>query len=522
PATPLVPTWTRNRYRLRPRTDLVTASLVEGVGRVVEDAVSSVSGTRRLTRLLRLRRLEELNAPPVILQNEQRMLDATVDVFGWLGPDDIGAPGTVERARAGLMAVEASTADYAYASSEIGQLFAGLRADLDLARAHDRPVWVLKTDLAAFYPSVSHALVTELLTWLGLDARLVAVVREVLAPPLSDGTRARRGLPLGLTLSRALESLILTLVVAEVRAAAPVRVLRLVDDLVIVADRAEDLSAAWASLRAVVSEGGLALNEGKTGAVCVGGELPPDAPAGGVRWGLLALGADGAWRVDEPAVDAFASLTSERVLAHASLLDRVACWRDQLRWLQTWLAPTADLGPDHLRAVGDAVARLERLGDGTPMATMVRAEVERRFLGGTPGALPDAWLHWPLTAGGLGLPWPAADRVPLELARAERERQSPALPAPVHDPLSDPAWGAWYAHRLAPIAPLEPTSTPEQDDQVKRFVERGTRIGRPGAPLAPYWRWVLHTLGPDVLDAYGSFDFVATDLVPVQLIRGTG
>lgn len=30
---------------------------------------------------------------------------------------------------------------------------------------------------------------------------------------------------------------------------------------------------------------------------------------------------------------------------------------------------------------------------------------------------------------------------------------------------------------------------------------------------------MLHTLGPDILDAYGTFDFVATDLVPIVLVR---
>ena len=68
---------------------------------------------------------------------------------------------------------------------------------------------------------------------------------------------------------------------------------------------------------------------------------------------------------------------------------------------------------------------------------------------------------------------------------------------------------------------VEPTSTPATDALVARFLERGKKLGQAGTKLSPYWRWVLHTLGPDVLEAYGSFELVGTDLVPVELIRGS-
>ena len=47
----------------------------------------------------------------------------------------------------------------------------------------------------------------------------------------------------------------------------------------------------------------------------------------------------------------------------------------------------------------------------------------------------------------------------------------------------------------------------------------GARLGQASGELSPYWRWVLTTFGPDMLDAFGSFDFLATDLIPVTLIR---
>jgi hypothetical protein len=37
--------------------------------------------------------------------------------------------------------------------------------------------------------------------------------------------------------------------------------------------------------------------------------------------------------------------------------------------------------------------------------------------------------------------------------------------------------------------------------------------------LSDYWRWVLCTYGPEILDRFGTFRFLLTDLVPLQLIH---
>ncbi|MCA9617758.1 MAG: hypothetical protein KC731_01980 [Myxococcales bacterium] len=524
------PIWTRNRYRLRPKLDLINASIVEALGRAVERALAPIGGPARLSRLLRLRRLEELEAPDVIVNNERRMLDDTVDAFGWLGSDHVGGLGTFERLRVDMRLVAAPSHDYAYASTEIGRLFAYLSTEIAIARAHDRPLFVLKTDVRDFYPSVSHALIEELLVWLDLDPRLVTLTRRLLAQPLPGGQRAARGLPMGLGLSRALEDMVMSMVVGEMRAAANVRVVRLVDDLIVLADDPSELVRAWTTLQDTLADAGLEVQLQKTGAAAFGAPLPAEVPQGPVRWGMLALDDEGSVVVDGAAVDQLVALTAARVAGHEALLDRVACWRDQLQYLWTWLAPRADLG--HLDGVANAVASLSDLviDDGSArwssMREMLRGEVERRFLGGVTSTLPDAWLYWPLTAGGLGLSYPPADLVPLRLARDAKERSrgdvdgAPRLPEPVEHPERDADWGKWAASQLEPLEATVPVETPAAADELKRFVERGTRLGRPATELAGYWRWVLHTLGPDIVEAYGSYDFVATDLIPVQLIRG--
>ena len=37
--------------------------------------------------------------------------------------------------------------------------------------------------------------------------------------------------------------------------------------------------------------------------------------------------------------------------------------------------------------------------------------------------------------------------------------------------------------------------------------------------LAAAWHWVLCTYGPEILDRFGTFRFLLTDLVPLQLIH---
>jgi hypothetical protein len=54
---------------------------------------------------------------------------------------------------------------------------------------------------------------------------------------------------------------------------------------------------------------------------------------------------------------------------------------------------------------------------------------------------------------------------------------------------------------------------------VNDFIERGSKLssGRQ-QNLTVYWRWILYTYGPQILDYFGTFRFLMTELVPLQLI----
>jgi hypothetical protein len=54
---------------------------------------------------------------------------------------------------------------------------------------------------------------------------------------------------------------------------------------------------------------------------------------------------------------------------------------------------------------------------------------------------------------------------------------------------------------------------------VTDFISRGAEISLGEQEgLSAYWRWILYIYGPQILERLGTFRFLFTELVPVQLI----
>ncbi|MEZ4241726.1 MAG: reverse transcriptase domain-containing protein [Myxococcota bacterium] len=512
--TSLQPFWAGQRFRLRSGSTPERGSTAS-IGADLAEIPRPWSGLEALRRQVRLHRLEELNAPAVIVDHEREQLAAQPDPLGLGGlPDD-----RLSRRRALQEVGTDEDEPQGYGYGRMARQMAALAADVTLARRSGRPLHVYKTDLADFFPAVSHAVVEELLAGVGVSAVWRRMVLRVLAIPLGGGERATRGLPLSLEASEAIARLLVDVLLSEARAAGgpAVRAWAMVDDIVLASEDAAALQRARAALEAAVGRAGLAVQPAKTGALSIG--APPAAPdLGPIAWGLCTL-TEAGWRLAGPPVALLLDATRQHVEAQQAVLDRVAAWRAQLTYAWTLLAPHAALAEDHLDTVRRGLDALRELPltalDGTVhpgFGPLVRLELATRFRGGEPAAVPDAWLHWPISAGGLGLAYPLADLVPLTLA------EPPWRPAPdaPFDP-DDAAWADWYEAQLQALEPVTPGPSPS-DALVQAFVVRGAQRGQP-AGLSPRWRWVLATFGPDVLDAFGTYAFVASDLVPASLIR---
>lgn len=181
------------------------------------------------------------------------------------------------------------------------------------------------------------------------------------------------------------------------------------------------------------------------------------------------------------------------------------------------------LGDSHRKMVGRAIRSFHRdfFGEGRGIVADLSAAIRERFLSdaGQPAAIPEGWIHWPITAGGLGLMNPLVTVG--QYAESYRTREPVAIPAvrTVGWDLQFNEWGVYYSSLLRPIRPTEPQETKVMKTLVNDFIARGSDLsaGRQKG-LTSYWRWILCTYGPQILRSFGTFRFLITELVPLQLI----
>jgi hypothetical protein len=542
-------TWTRNKWRLYLAEDLPTACLLEVLGERWVGVFERLVGDRTLKvgqRRGRLRKLTELRSPEVVLANERRMLrlaEQLVDLGApeeadpWAedaaGPAPAPDGGSVASIRATFQetrrGLRGAGGDYEGDYGGTNDAIMLVHAEVQLARAAfpDRPLYVVKVDLRDYYPSIPHDVVLGLLRALGMPEDHLGVFARFLAPPLRSGAagpeRMRRGVPMGHTLSGMLAELVLRLLERHVLRRARVRIVRVVDDLAVLTPDPDAAVAAWEAVESFCAASGLRIHPETSGARGLGGERPARLPAGRPRWGMLELDEQGRWHVHRATFEAHLEQSVARVEAAPSVLSKVQAYNANLKYLLNALALGCRLGDAHRESAGRAVVRYHHafFGPGRGIAAGLRAAIGAR-LHADPGADPEVaegWLYWPITAGGLGL----RDPMVVVAQYAAGGRDLPAAPAPDARPadwdVRDNDWGAFYAQFLEAIAPLEPEETKVMKTLLDDFIARGAEVsaGRQRG-LASYWRWILCTYGPQVLRRFGTFRFLITELVPLQLI----
>ncbi len=540
--------WTRNKWRLYLDLDLPTACLLEGVGvswayiwEAAFDDSKSVAN-----RLARLRKLRELQAPAVVIENERRMLerarrealvalpdDRDVGQAGGEPPaagEDESDPGSVRaRRREQLLELRGFRVGGGYGDGYGGENLAlqFLHADVRLTRAAfpDRPLYVVKTDLKDFYPSIPHDVLLTVLEKVGVPAGDREFFRRFLSPPLLAGAdsrpaRMRRGVPMGFTLSGALAELLLRFLDVHVRRRARVRVVRLVDDVCLLTPDAGEALAGWQAVEEFCAACGLEVNRAKSGTVCLGGTLPAGLPRERPRWGMLELDDKGEWHVHDATFRDHLAQTRERVNAAPSVFAKVQQYNANARYLLNALALSIDLGEAHRRSTWQAVRTFHGsfFGESEGVVAGLGGQARERF-GADVAGIPDAWVYWPLTAGGLGLHNPLVTAGQYaEARRARGHREPPREREPGWDTEKN-EWADYYAWFLEPLEEAEPKDTKVMKTLTDDFIQRGQTISAGKQQgLAPYWRWILYTYGPQVLEEFGTFRFLIPELVPMQLI----
>src|SRR5262249_3180094 len=80
-------------------------------------------------------------------------------------------------------------------------------------------------------------------------------------------------------------------------------------------------------------------------------------------------------------------------------------------------------------------------------------------------------------------------------------------------------WARFYSALLAAVSPVAPVPNAMMETLVKDFISRGAELSAgQQKPLSPYWRWVLYIYGPQMLESFGTFRFLFSELVPLQIL----
>ncbi|HEU0026391.1 MAG TPA: reverse transcriptase domain-containing protein [Ktedonobacterales bacterium] len=546
--------WAGNKWRLFLDEDLPTACLLELLGGRWQQAFARVLKGAPAHRIKRLERLHEIGAPAIIIENEQSLLMAsasappdfaTVDIWAeedagsprTSRPEDGAAqtwsePGSILMRRASLLGELRSFDRFdAYgetgAASGVETALRLVHAEVGLGRAAfpNQPVYIIKLDLRDYYPSVPHDVVLSVLTRLGVAERDLSFFRRYLSTRINDDTglvTARSGLPNRRRLSDLLGESLLLLLDAYVRRRANVQIVRLVDDICLIAASPTAAVAAWDAVQAFCAGCGLHINDEKSGAICIGGELPPGLPATSVRWQLLTLTDQGQWVVDELAFERFLDQTRRQLAMTSSVIAQARQYNEGLTYLEHAIGLSLRLGPEHRRSVNDAMRRYHRslFGDAQGIADLLRRAIHERFLRTSASAqLPEAWLYWPITAGGLGLRH--AGLLAATHAESFDHQAPPVLPLqrPADWQRKDNEWARFYGALLDQVEPAAPAPNKVMEALVKDFIARGAGLSAgQQRTLSTYWRWILYIYGPQILDAFGTFRFLFSELVPLRLI----
>ena len=417
--------------------------------------------------------------------------------------------------------------DALHTASSMEKALLLIHAEIELARSapSPTPLHVLKLDLKDFYPSLSHQMLLDVLEHYGLSASQRAFFQAFLRVPLQqDGqvVTSERGVPNYHRLSDLLAELVLGLFEQYVQRQARVEIFRLVDDICVLTPSADEMFKAWQAARTFCTAFGLVLNEEKCGSVCIGGRrlLPlPDAQPG---WLLLTLDGQGQWNVNWSAFETYLEGARQQVAQMTSLISLIDTHNAHLKYLVKALAMRVDLGSAHRRGISVAMERFSQafFGDGQGIVAYVRQIIRERFLDDTSTThLPEAWLCWPITAGGCGLLQAALLAGSYAVDYAQRVHIAPPEERSRDWQERCNAWSSFYRSLTQEIKASQPTTNQVMEALVTDFIRRGSEMSNSQQRgLSPYWRWVLSIYGPQILEVLGTFRFLITELVPLQLI----
>ncbi|KAJ3451862.1 hypothetical protein M0812_03620 [Anaeramoeba flamelloides] len=357
--------------------------------------------------------------------------------------------------------------------------------------------------------------------------------------------KSLNGLPMNYTLSNTLSELIMTLLEIYVYNESEIRIIRCVDDMYICSNSQIKISKAYNAIQIFCEKLGMELNLDKLGFnVLVSKKeksksdvvnnlkqlLNYPLPENSVTWGYLIFSeVIGTFIINKKKLFESVDWLKEKInKKNIPIVTKVNLFNIFIKYYISLMAPMVKISRDHLPNIGKIAIEIEKkLFNGNRFDTELIQNIRKRFQ--FEGKFPKALLYFPITAGGLGL-WRSASYLTglnenlsflssMFLPDSQtREKDYIINSEDWEFIINNKAYSA-YCGLLDGISQANPSLTSEQQKRVDDFISRGTEVGgTKRVNLNTYYQWIIIFLGEDVISHFGTFRFLITQLVPMQII----
>lgn len=237
---------------------------------------------------------------------------------------------------------------------------------------------------------------------------------------------------------------------------------------------------------------------------------------------MLTIDPDGQWNVNISAFTHYVQQAHEEIQQIPALLSKVEAYNNHITYLFNALALRLPLGERHRKTVNRLLQGFQQDLFDDPLGGIetLRRLIRERFLGKASNIhIPEAWFYWPITAGGAGLYQVYILISGYSMHFAQQEQLVPPEKRLPDWQDQSTAWGHFYRDLFHQLDVQPPEENPVMETLVADFIQRGATLSAgTQTSLATYWRWTLYLYGPQILQALGTFRFLITELVPLQLI----
>ncbi len=520
--------WTKNKWRYYHDADLINTLLVEIVGirlgvELKKNLVNKVYADGKRLDNERLSRRKELLFPFVPDQADKYKLKQE---YG--GSYGVG--------------VDAFQLLFKSVNSEI-EFVKQLQKENILA---SKNIYVTGIDFKQFFYTIPHQLVITFLEEIGIPSKWIRFVERYLAIPYKEEKGSyicQSGLSLSFMLSSVLADAFLMVLDAKLYDLG-VQFYRFMDDAFIITDSPHLFEKALAIVHDFSQMTGIVPNKEKSGIVAIGKRPKKIRNNLGLKhlpkWSFLQLNKDGSWEMDKKMVQQYAENLKQYLNTQSNIFEFTATYNQHIRFFMRTIGIHIPLDERHFENVTKALFYIHEtiFGKQSEMDKTISKIIgaDKESIHQLLQKCPDALYYLPITAGGFGILNPSCLLAGKENSYKEAEypnfpefkalkkkaknmqelsKEKNDIPTLTHFYLL-----SFFRSLLGRSVEEEaPKDTVVMKSLMNDFIDRGSEVtGRDQKGLSIYWKWVLYTYGSQILADFGTFRFIETELVPLQVV----